>query len=138
MTGFWNDVKRRRINKTQSSLQPKDFNLFYSKVMDDGVNRTVEQNEFYTKNKDLFYNVETINPDDVNNILGRLNRGKAASIDGMTVEYLLHGTSDLLCLILSTLYSVMLSWSCIPTILHTGLIVPILKKPTRNPNTIAR
>ena len=35
---------------------------------------------------------------------------------------------------LSELYSVMLSRSCVPSVFHTGLIIPILKKSTPNPN----
>jgi hypothetical protein len=54
--------------------------------------------------------------------------------DGITSEHLAHGKSPTLLLHLSTLYSVILSWCIVPDLLTTGVIVPILKKPTLNPN----
>ena len=47
------------------------------------------------------------------------------------MEHLLYGKSDLLCTLLASMYTTMLSRSCV---ICTGLIVPILKKSSLNPN----
>ena len=116
MSAFWNEVKRQRRTKVKSSLKPEDFSKFYGDIMMDRGDWTYEQSQDKIQ-------VETY-----------YNQSKNPGVDGITAEHLIHGKSLTLCTMLSELYSVMLSRSCVPSVFHTGLIIPILKKSTLNPN----
>ena len=63
-----------------------------------------------------------------------LNKNCAPGIDGITTEHLQYGISNTLCLYLFSLYSVMLSWSCVPSIFTMGIIIPITKKSSLDAN----
>ena len=55
-------------------------------------------------------------------------------LDGITAEHLIYCKFPLLCSLLASLYTIILSMACVPTVFTTGLIVPILKKSTLNAN----
>ena len=67
-------------------------------------------------------------------LISNLRKNKSPGLDGITAEHLIYGKSSLLCSLLATLYIVILSRACVPTLFTTGLIVPILKKSTLNWN----
>jgi hypothetical protein len=66
-----------------------------------------------------------------------LNCGVSAGRDGITAEHLAHGLCDVLCEILADLYSLIFSHSIVPTIFKIGTIIPILKKPTLDADSVA-
>ena len=55
-------------------------------------------------------------------------------IDGITSEHLAYGKSYELCQHLSRVYSLILPHGIVPEIFRTGIVIPLLKKPTLNPN----
>ena len=63
-----------------------------------------------------------------------LNRNSSPGIDGITAEHLLYGKSDVLCTYLAKFLSHILSHTVVPKIYSYGIIIPVLKKPTLNPN----
>ena len=77
-----------------------------------------------------------VNQDQVDMLISNLCKNKSPGLDGITAEHLIYGKSSLLCSLLASLYTVILSRACVPTLFTTGLIVPILKKSTLNPNIV--
>ena len=119
MSAFWNEVKRQRRTKVKSSLIPEDFNKFYGNIMMDRGNRTYEQSQDKIQ-VETYYNQSKNQPNDhhisverISDLLDNLHRGKSPGVDGVTAEHLIHGKSLTLCTMLSELYSVMLSRSCV-------------------------
>ena len=55
-------------------------------------------------------------------------------VDGITAEHINNGKCTILSQLLSSLYSFIISFTCIPSSFCNGIVVPILKKPTLNPN----
>ena len=92
---------------------------------------TVEQ--YYNDNCYLVGTHE-VNQDQVDRLISNLRKNKSPGLDGITVEHLIYGKSSLLCSLLPSLYTVIQSRACVPTLSTTGLIVPILKKSTLTPN----
>ena len=78
--------------------------------------------------------VSNIPASDVEQLVKSLKHGVAPGCDGITVEHLYYGLSSTLCTILADLYNITLSTSTIPEVLRTGIIIPILKKPSLDPN----
>ena len=70
----------------------------------------------------------------VSHYIDKLSNNCSPGIDGVTSEHLKHGKSEALCETLSQLYSCILSWQIVPSVFKVGVIVPILKKPSLNPN----
>ena len=70
----------------------------------------------------------------VHKCIGKLKRHSSPGIDGIVAEFIILGKSDILCQHLSALYSLMFTYNHVPTVFNTGVMVPILKKPTLNPN----
>ena len=138
MSSFWNEVKKQRRTKVKSTLTPDDFNKFYSSIMTDIGGRNDEQLhdqtlvESYNSHcmKQVFNH--NISSEWISDIINSLHHGKS-DIDGVTAEHLIHGKSQTLCYLLSD-ELLTISKCCVPTIFHTGLKVPILKKTTLNPN----
>ena len=75
-----------------------------------------------------------VNQDQVDILKSNLRKNKSPGLDGITAEHLIYGKSSLLFSLLASLYTVILSRAYVPTLCTTGLIVPILKKSTLNPN----
>ena len=71
---------------------------------------------------------------EISELLDSLHRGKSPGLDGITAEHLQYGKSQSMCEILADLFSLMLSRGCVPSVFHTGIIIPILKKATLDPN----
>ena len=74
-----------------------------------------------------------ITPDIIAKCIAKLKRNSSPGIDGITAEFIINGKSPNLCKHLSSLYSTMLTYNSVPSIFNTGVMVPILKKPTLNP-----
>jgi hypothetical protein len=140
MRSFWNELKRSRTSKTVSSLQADAFKTFYSGIMqespnDNPINTKVSQNvDLYYKEHCSDKKADIIYPDNVARLIDKLRHNASPGIDGMTAEHLQYGKSDTLCTILASLYSVLLSYSCVPSTFTYGVIIPVIKKSTLNPN----
>ena len=75
-----------------------------------------------------------VSPMIVSDLIDSLNRGCSPGIDGITSEHLTYGKSYELCQHFSRVYSLILSYGIVPEIFRTGIVIPLLKKPTINPN----
>ena len=128
-------LKKRKL----SALWNSDFGECYGDVMQALPECTVEQThdkhmveQYYNDNCYLMVTHEA-NQDQVDILISNLRKNKSPGLDGITAEHLIYGKSSLLCSLLASLYTVILSRACVPTLFTTGLIVPILKKSTLNP-----
>ena len=74
-----------------------------------------------------------ITPTTIDQCIAKLKRHSAPGIDGIVAEFLIYGRSMPLCKHLSAVYSAMLTFNYVPSIFNTGVMVPILKKPTLDP-----
>lgn len=108
--------------------------------MHDNGSLTVDQEAIKTNVLDTYralstHNIDyTICPDKIYESISSLKRNSSPGLDGVTSEYFLYGNSTQLCHCLSSLYSEMLITNCVPSCFKTGLIIPILKKSTLDPN----
>ena len=83
-----------------------------------------------TANKPL----KNISESDIQTLLKKLELSSSPGIDGVTAEHLIYGNCNILRRHLSVLCSHIFNFTTVPAVLQTGVIVPILKKPTLNPN----
>ena len=140
MRSFWNEMKRCRTSKTVSSLRTGAFRTFYSSIMqepnnDNHIDNDIVQTvESYYKDYCSDNKPDIINPDKVSRLIDTLRHNASPGIDGVTAEHLQYGKSDILCSILASLYSVILTYSYVPSTFTCGVIVPVIKKSTLNPN----
>ena len=136
---FWKRIKGRRRSRTHSSMPVSKLASYYTGIMQDNTPLTADQqdisNDVQTKYNNMKHLVLSykIKPDDIDLNIKKLKRNSSPGIDGITAEYVIHGRSTLLCEHLSVLYSAMLSYNQVPSAFATGLIVPVLKKPTLDP-----
>ena len=63
-----------------------------------------------------------------------LKQDKSPGYDGISPEHLVHGMSSTLADILANLFSLIISTATVPSIFTSGVIIPILKKPSCDPN----
>ena len=136
MKAFWNRLKRLQRSDVNTTLQANDLMTFYKSIMTD---RGIDPNNCDHKQvmnfvEEKAVNISasthriTIHPNDVCLLINKLNRGVSAGCDGITAEHLNYGLSDALCNVLADIYSTLLSYSIVPEVLQTGIIIPILKK----------
>jgi len=72
----------------------------------------------------------TFSASDIGMAIKKLRLNSSPGLDGITAEHLRYGASDELCSILAEVYSLIFTHGVVPKIFETGVIVPILKKPT--------
>jgi hypothetical protein len=140
MSAFWNLLKNKKKTRVQSNLHANDLADYYRSIMQDDKVMTTEHREIESKVDELFcrYTSESFNTivctDSIKKLIGSLKRGCAPGIDMITSEHLIYGLSDILCEHLARLVSIIMSKSVVPHVFSVGIIVPVLKKPTLNPN----
>ena len=141
LSAFWKTLKNSRRCKANSTLKPESLARYYCNIMTDTGPFTPEQvaraktvEKWY---KDLAmsgYQKYFVSPETICDFITKLNSNCAPGLDGLTSEHLKYGKSNILCSVLSDLFSCLLSWNIVPSVFQVGVIVPILKKPTLNPN----
>ena len=67
-------------------------------------------------------------------LLHSLTKGSSPGSDNISTEHLKYGQSELMFRVFSNFYSYILSHGMVPESLTLGVIIPVLKKPTLNPN----
>ena len=75
--------------------------------------------------------------DKIECFISNLKYNPSADRDGIFTAHLKHGNSVVLRTHLAAFYSIIFSWSIVPSVFNTGVIVPILKKATLYPNEAA-
>ena len=139
--GFWNSIRKFRGKKNaNSTLSSQGFADYFNGIMNDkGYLSTQQQNiddfvkDCFDKNQN-YKEEKIISVADVSKLLRALKMNSAPGQDGITGEHLVYGESDTLCRHLASLYSAVLSWNIVPDGFRVGTIIPVLKKPTLNPN----
>jgi len=141
LQAFWQYVKRSRKKSVNSILEPDMLASHYEQIMSDDGILSAEQihisesvDKMYDKLTQCIYSQIAVSAETVSLLIDKLNSNCAPGIDGVTSEHLKHGKSGILCNVLSQLYTCCLSWQIVPSSFNVGVIVPILKKPSLNPN----
>ena len=110
----------------------------YRNIMTDsgGVSNDVTSSvdKWFTEMSKRGFNHNIVNSQTVSSLIHKLNNNCAAGFDGLTSEHLKYGHSDILCAKLSDLLTAIMSWQTVPSSFNIGVIVPVLKKPSLNPN----
>ena len=140
-TGFWNYIKSHRRLNTHSLLSTADFTGQYSKTMaDDGIltesqeriKSTVE--DYRNRNAEVKSN-DLISHQAVRTLVANLKHGSCPGHDGISAEHLRFGESDAFYRRLAVLYTAIIQHCVVPENFTIGLIIPVLKKATLNPNS---
>jgi hypothetical protein len=141
MKAFWNKLKRHHHSKTSSSLSANDLAQHYQSVMADA-ETDLNKSQRAIKN---FVNERAMTSAShkadvciksglVKDLVKSLKMGTSPGSDGVTVEHLSYGMSPVLASVLANVYSVILSNAVVSSVFATGVIIPILKKPSSDPN----
>ena len=77
----------------------------------------------------------SITPQRMREIISALKHNCAPGYDGITSEHIYHGSKTALCDLLSNLYTNILRFHIVPQVFNIGLIVPVIKNTSVNPNT---
>ena len=75
-----------------------------------------------------------VNRENVVSIIQKLKRSSTPGCDGITASHLFHALSDPLADALHELYTIIIATSTVPSTFESGIIIPILKKSTLDPN----
>ena len=90
-------------------------------------------NETYLSN-DNYYTDKHVTTHEVARLIHSLTKGKSPGSDNISTEHLIYGQSELMYSVFSNYYSQILSHGLVPESFTLGVIIPVLKKPTLNPN----
>jgi hypothetical protein len=141
ISGFLNSIRKRNGKKKgNSALNSQNFADHFNSVMNDSGSLSEEQQHIDDAVKDYFVKNQNhreervITPDHIAKLLGTLKLNTSPGYDGITSEHLVHGKSDILCKHLASLSTAVLTWNVVPDIFKVGIIIPVLKKATLNPN----
>jgi hypothetical protein len=141
MSSFWRKMKqKRRKSSHNASMEADKLTAYYSSVMQDRDPLNLDQEAIKINVLDTYRAVSMQNidynicPDKIHESISSLKRNSSPGLDGVSSEYFILGNSTQLCHCLSSLYSEMLRSNCVPSCFKTGLIIPILKKNTLDPN----
>ena len=125
LSALWNVIKQRRITKVKSSLCATYFGEFYGDVMQALPECTIEQThhkhtvEQYYNDNCYLVGTHEVNQDQIDMIIYNLRKNKSPGLDGITAEHLIYGKSSLLCSMPASLYTLILSRACVPTLFTT-------------------
>jgi len=140
-TAFWSSIRRRQQTKVNSALKTDEMGQYYENIMQAQSEELTPQQQYITDTVServatclsTRYS-ESVTASDVSSVLLKLSRNSSPGIDGVCAEHLLYGSSPALCSALAAIYSVILSDNIVPGVFETGIIIPIIKKPSLNPN----
>lgn len=141
ISALWRKIKNSRKCTVNSALNVESLASHYRNIMTDDEVYTEEQKVtnstvegWYKELASKGYVYQGVDETTVSELIDNLNNNCAPGIDGITGEHLKYGKSETLCSILSSLFTYLLSWQIVPHTFKVGVIVPVLKKPTLNPN----
>lgn len=141
MQDFWKRVKRRKEANQHSQLTPGALADHYAAAMADQGGLTPEQTQIALtveqRAEEIRQNqgtIEDITASTVSSIIQKLRLRCAPGADRITAEHLKYGNTQKLCSFLASIYSHCLAKGIVPSAFTIGVIVPIFKKPSLNPN----
>ena len=129
---FWNLVKHKpkhanyKVDIEQMTEHFKNIQQESGELTDDhiAISNIVKTRYAECKAKIMEYKIES---DTIRKNIDKLKRKTAPGYDGITTEHLLYANSDVLCNILSNIYTTMMTHNIVPDNLQIGVIIPILK-----------
>ena len=138
---FWKSTKKVKKSPNHAAVKLDRFVEHFSSIMQDcteelseehvNISHIVNRKYISMQNSTMTH---IITPEIVDKCIRKLKRHSAPGIDGMVAEFLIIGKSDTLCRHLASLYTSMFTYNVVPIVFNTGVMVPVLKKPTLNPN----
>ena len=141
INSFWNKIKAHQKCKISSSLNAQIIADFYRDVMCNDstpfdefqqmVHNTVKTTcrEWSVKPEHIAFTDRQIE-----RAIIALRKNVSPGIDGITAEHFIYGNCESLRTHLKYLYDGMIQHILVPSFLKTGIIIPILKKATLDPN----
>ena len=141
MTAFWNGIKMTQRKRIHSVLKADVFAKFYTGIMtkdDSNLNNLREHIKGVVHARFLNCKGNAANKsfytDDIRKAVSFMRINVSPRIPGIQAEHLIHGDCDELVSHIAVTYNSTFSHTVTPDILSMGIIIPILKKPTLNPN----
>jgi hypothetical protein len=141
-SSFWSLLKKEQSSSTASSLAAEHFATYYSGIMTDDMDLTPQQEHItrlvvdYSRQCEAHNHETSITSSQVSDHIKLLKKGCSPGIDGVTSEHLYYANSEALCHYLQVVLTASLKYTIVPHQFSTGIIVPVLKKPTLNPNQV--
>ena len=141
ITAFWNKLKRKVKSPVNSSLDAQSIGDCYKVTMgpDDSPLDTFQQhvslvtsNTFDEWKTDAQH--EAFTDSQIDSAIIKLRKNVSPGIDGITAEHLIYGNCESLRSHLVNIYNALFTHIIVPSVLSTGIIIPILKKPTLDTN----
>ena len=137
---FWNRVRR---SKTAGNFNNDDINVnslrdfFIDKfsVNERDLPLNVMKAETFVKNKycnlkNVVYKSARFSTHNVVKFIRKLKSGRAPGVDGITPEHLKYSIGTLIPELMSGIFNTCINYGIIPEALKTGVLIPILKKPS--------
>ena len=131
----------RKLQRGKINEVIDEFVKFYSSIMtkdDSSLNNPQEliKDAVHARFRDFkgYAAHKTFSTDDIRKAISSMRNNVSPGIDGIQAKHLIHGNCDELVSHLAVSYNSMFSHTVMPDILSMGIIIPILKKPTLNPN----
>ena len=142
MTAFWNKIKFRKDKNVQSTLNERDFAMYYEGIMGteggdfDDQHRAVSEmvSDTLTQYRENIIH-ENFTQSDIDLAIQALRKNVSPGIDGICPEHFIYGKCEELLAHLSSLYNRLFLSCDIPSVLALGVIIPVLKKSTLDPNS---
>ena len=144
MSSFWNQIKnRRQKQRINSSLDAHQLAEYYRGTMgSDNTPLTPCQCQINNVVRDTFHEWVgspqhgVFTDRQIDRAICALRKNVSAGIDGISAEYFIYGNSEILRSHLLATYNSMFNRTTVPSVLITGIIIPILKKSTLDPNIV--
>ena len=141
MVAFWNRIKAKKKKHISSSLDCEAFSKHFSSIMNENdieldehqkVVKSFVTDKFHLNTNDSKYDGFTDSA--LDSAIRNLKNNVSPGLDGITAEHLIYGNSPNLQKCLLSLYNTIVQSVIVPDSLAIGMIVPVLKKATLNPN----
>ncbi|KAK2151626.1 hypothetical protein LSH36_356g02043 [Paralvinella palmiformis] len=141
---FWKTVKQGSRSSRHCN-PPRDIkslsHLYRSVMTDSGSSEFIDGQLRIKDTVSRKYNTPcgqklkfTIYSDKLEKCINKQKRNSSPGMNSVTSEYLINGNPSHLCSCLASLYPQMLKHNCVPACFNTGMIIPILKEATLDPN----
>ena len=132
----------QKCTQNTSVLKPDEFAKFTSSIMskdDSSLNNSQKhiKDVVHARFRDFKGNAahKSFSTDDIRIAISSMRKNVSPGTDGIQAAgHLIHGNCDELVSHLAVTYNSMFSHTVTPDFLSMGIIIPILKKPTLNPN----
>ena len=141
---FWSSMRKGQSLTISSSLRADQFAAHYSNVMSDDGHLTPQQEHIKHRVHSHYDRLckstnspdASITTDQISEYIKLLKKGCSPGVDGVTSEHLSYANSNTLRHYLQIVLSCLIQYTVVPNNFATGIIVPVLKRPSLNPNQV--